>query len=103
MSIEQNICTTLIQLLLSKPPRLTTVALAADVIAADARFNLWVALEAKRILSSTDVLDRIEGYEEFTMRCCKEVEVFLSGGDAQSLENAMTEIFEALNRLRGAA
>jgi hypothetical protein len=95
----KSLGSTLIQLLSGRSLGLELTALTADVIAADARFNLWLAMEGKRRLERDALLQVIDMYEDLSIKSCEEVESLLRTQDSSSIE---ATLLEALATLEGA-
>ena len=82
-------------------------ALIGDVIAADARFNIWcgdqkgrtgAAGTAARSRSEEWWLALLEGNEAVTNECLAAVQAFLEKGDHNALAEALTRTAAALNQ-----
>ena len=67
---------------------LPRVALIAEVIASDARFNIWFVVDGKRTLSRDKALEVTEWYEETTIQCLAAINRFNSLGDPGELDSA---------------
>jgi hypothetical protein len=76
---------------------LDTVALAAEVIAADARFNLWVAHTGKQQLNEDEMIELIEFYDGLVEQCRSAVAAFFANGNAANLNEFLAT---ALAKLR---
>jgi hypothetical protein len=101
VNTPQDLVSSLTELLASRLLDLSLIASAADVVAADARFNQWVALEAKRKLSSDAVLQVIGDYEDATAACQSAIEKFRATRDGRSLQAALNETLLVLKRRTG--
>jgi hypothetical protein len=101
MNRPQDLVSSLTELLASRLLDLPLIALVADVIAADARFNHWVALEAKRTLSSDAVLQLIGDYEDASAACQSAIEKFRATRDGRPLQGALNESLLMLRRHSG--
>jgi hypothetical protein len=71
---------------------LESIAVAADVIAADARFNLWVARVGKKQTDSERMVELAELYEATIEKCCAGVRQFKESGSAKELNIVLQEI-----------
>jgi hypothetical protein len=100
MDKTRDLVASLIELLASRSLDLLLIASAADVISADARFNHWIAVEAKQTLSSDTVLKIIGEYEDATVACRSAIEKFATNQDSSALQKALTETLVALGRHR---
>ena len=60
---KENIGSCLVALIQERNISLKTIAVCADVVAADARFNLWVGTVAKEQVSVERMMDLVEFYE----------------------------------------
>lgn len=98
MNKPQDLVSSLTELLASRSLDLPLIASAADVIAADARFNHWVALEAKRTLSSDAVLQMVGDYEDATEACQSAIAKFRATRDGKSLQAVLNETLQVLRR-----
>jgi hypothetical protein len=100
MSREQDLRSALIPLLSDSALGLPLIALAADVVASDARFNDWMAVDGKRTLSDDEMLETIDIYEDARVRCLDAVARFRASADLKELEAALRQALEALMRCR---
>jgi hypothetical protein len=94
--MEADLRDRLLQILQRKQLCLETIALAAEVIAIDARFNAAVA-EKKRREKDIDIFALSGWYEAQLDTCVAELERFESTGDEQGL---VTALFAARKSLR---
>lgn len=90
----------LVELLSNTSPGLPLVALIADLIACDARFNDWLAVDGKRTLSDDEMLETIDAYEDATTHCLASIKRFESSTDLVELETVLRQTLEALQRPR---
>jgi hypothetical protein len=97
---EQTLRSALIALLSDKTIGLLLVALVADILAADAKFNDWIAVDGKQSLSDDALLDVIGAYDEIRVQCLLAIEQFESSGDLMALERALGPPLETLRKLR---
>jgi hypothetical protein len=77
---------------------LDIVALAADVIAADARLNIWFADLKGRNVRQERWLELLEFFEGETVECLSAVRKYHEGGDRQELAEALSRIAKRLNQ-----
>ena len=98
MTAKQDLGSSLISLLANGSLGLPLIALVADVIAADARFNHWFAFEGKRTLSGDAVLRTLDVYEDVTMKCREGIAKFSSTGDGKLLDGMLEETLRTLKR-----
>lgn len=77
----------LVAFIASDSSGLALAAAAADVVAADARFNEWFLTEVKpSSLSEQVLLDLVGAYEDAVFECRAELDRYKIGSDAKSLE-----------------
>jgi hypothetical protein len=100
MPQEQDLRSALVPLLSHTALGLLSIALVADVIASDARFNDWIAVDGKRTLSDDDMLETIDIYEDARARTLFAVTRFQNSSDLTELEAALQEVLEALQGCR---
>ena len=98
MDKPRDLVASLIELLSSRSLDLLLTASAADVISADARFNHWIAVEAKRTLSNDAVFQIIGEYEDAAVACQSAIEKFATNRDSGALQKALTETLAVLGR-----
>lgn len=98
MPKEQNLRSALIELLSDNSLGLLLIALVADLIAADARFNDWMAVEGKRTLSDDAMLEAIDVYEDARNQCLTAIARFRSSADVGGLEEVLSKAVEALGK-----
>ena len=98
-----EIMSCLISLMQMQGVGLKTVAVCADAIAADARFNLWVGLVAKESATSDRMVNLIESYDLATQECLNCVAAFNALGDVDALERSLCEVISRLKREIAAA
>jgi hypothetical protein len=96
MDTRKDFGSSLIHLVADRSLGLPLVALVADVIAADARFNHWVAIEGKRKLSQDAMLQTIDMYEDATVKCGAEIERFGATRDTKPLEDTLEKTLQTL-------
>lgn len=87
----------LLELLARSALRSETLALAADVVSIDARFNANVA-EKKRAGDDVDVLRLAEMYENWLEACAADVQRFKSSRDERLLSETLRGARDALRR-----
>jgi hypothetical protein len=100
MPKEQSLRSALVALLSDKTIGLLLVALVADIVAADARFNDWIAVDGKRSLSDDAMLEAIDTYDEIRSQCLRAIEQFESSGNLSVLEGALGSALETIRKLR---
>lgn len=100
MPQEQDLRSALIPLLSHSALGLLLIALVAEVIASDARFNDWMAVDGKRALRDDEMLKTIDVYEDTRLRCLAAVARFHATADLAELEAALQQVLEALQRSR---
>jgi len=97
----KNMTTLMIQILQSKRIGLNNAEAAAEVIAADARFNLWVVQHMKKQGASderrTQLLDSLQDLHD---QCEAAVHAFIDGGTNENLQTALVNIRRRLDALR---
>jgi len=98
MKTQQDLGSSLISLLADRSLGLPLIASVGDVIAADARFNHWIALEGKRKLSQDAMLQTINVYEDATIKCRAAIERFITMRDDTPLEAALENTLQVLKR-----
>jgi hypothetical protein len=98
MPQEKSLCSALIGVLSNTSLGLPMIALAADVIAADARFNNWLSIEGKRDLSDDEMLETIDVYEDIRIQCLTAIEHFHGSADLGGLEVALSQTLETLRK-----
>ena len=98
MSKEQDLRSALIQLLSNTSLGLLLVALVADVVAADARFNAWMAVDGKRNLTDDAMLETIDVYEDMRIQCFMALSRFASDADLGALEATLGQTLEILRK-----
>lgn len=87
----------LLRILERKQLRSETIALAAEVIAIDARFNATVA-EKKRRDEDIDIFALSKWYEDQLDKCSAQLGRFESTDDEQSLANALLTVRNSLRQ-----
>lgn len=100
MAEEQDLRSALIPLLSNSALGLLIIALVAEVIASDARFNDWMAVDGKRTLSDNEMLETIDIYEDARINCLTAVARFRDTADLKELEAALQQVFDALRKCR---
>jgi hypothetical protein len=83
-----------------EPAGLFTVALAADVIAADARFNDWFSQIGKQEMASEKILNFVDRIDLLATSCASSVSKFRENRDCDALNRALEEIANDLNDAR---
>lgn len=81
MNDVSNLRSMLLPILASGSTGIPVSALVAEVIAADARFNAWVAIEGKRKLKKKAMLDLLDAYDDAEVKCHAAIEEFRSSDD----------------------
>lgn len=76
---------------------LETVALAAEVISADARFNLWLATKGKHD-PDTRMLELVDMYEAASEECRKIADAL--EGDQSQCQQRLQDVAAILNAAR---
>jgi hypothetical protein len=98
---KSDIVLCLLPLIESGRAGLRADAAAADVIAACARFNIWVAEQKMARQGSVDgFLQLLDFYEEATLECQAAVQRFADGGDRRELADALQRVAQKLNDRR---
>ena len=98
---QESIGSSLIGLLHGGKPRgLEAVALCAEAIAADARFNLWVGTIAKQQTTEEHMIELVDLYDRLTSACLLAVEVFEARGDSAMLERSIQSLARQLLEAR---
>ena len=88
-----NVTSLMIRLMQNKRAGLVAVEAAADTIAADARFDMWVLREVKPAGYGEDRwMQLFEFCEEIIKRCEAAVSQFLDGGVHESLIDVLSAI-----------
>jgi hypothetical protein len=100
MSPGGDLLSALTRLLSNTSLGLPLIALVADVIAEDARFNDWMAIEGKQTLDDDAMLDAIEKYEEARLRCLAAVKNFETSMDLSVLDCALRKTLVDLKSAR---
>ena len=95
----QDLRITLLRVIESLSAGLLLIALAADLLAADARFNQWVSTVGKRKLGDDAMLKLIEMHEDVTTACQQAVDEFELTNDDAALNAVLTD---SLRRLQEA-
>jgi len=78
---------------------LVTNVLAAEAIAADARFNLWFLNTAKREKGPDGLLQLVEFYDGLAVECCAAVEAFHDSRKRTELRQVLAEITRKLKEV----
>ena len=99
----QDLCTALVKVIESPSAGLLLTALAADVIAADARFNYWFATVGKQKLGEDSLLRLVDMYDEVATACQRAVGEFESSRDKAALTSVLTESLKVLKEAVAAA
>jgi hypothetical protein len=100
-SQKSEIVLCLLPLIESGGAGLRADAAAADVIAACARFNMWVFEQKMAGQGSVDgFLQLLDFYEEVTLECQAAVQLFLNGGERGELADTLQRVAEKLNQRR---
>jgi hypothetical protein len=74
-------------------------ALAADVIAACARFNIWFAdLKDDANVGDETMMKLLDSYDEVTKECQASVRRFSDTGDRKELSRSLSQIATKLNQ-----
>ncbi len=100
MSQEQDLRSALIPLLSHSALGLLQIALVAEVIASDSRFNDWMAVDGKRTLGDDEMLETIDMYEDARIRSLSAVARFCVTADPAELEAALQQVLDALHKCR---
>jgi hypothetical protein len=100
MSKERDLRSAVIPLLSHSALGLLLITLVADVVASDARFNDWMAVDGKQTLSDDEMLETIDIYEDARVRSLDAVARFHASADLTELETALRQVLEALVRCR---
>jgi len=82
------------------PAGLFTIALAADVIAADARFNDWFSQIGKQEIASEKILNIVDKIDLLATSCVSSVSKFRENGDYDALNRALEDIANDLNNAK---
>ena len=94
----------LLPLIASGRAGLLNDALAAEVIAADARLNMWCADQKRRKtdLSTDDLIEQwlevLDPIEEATKECQAGVEAFMKNSEHKQLAETLTRVRDKLNQ-----
>jgi hypothetical protein len=97
----KNMTTMMIQILQSKRIGLNNAEAAAEVIAADARFNLWVVQHMKKEGVGKERWTRLlDSLQEVHDQCEAAVDAFIAGGTSENLQAALVNIRRRLDALR---
>jgi hypothetical protein len=75
---------------------LESITAAADVIAEDARFNLWIARVGKKQAESEHMVELAELYEAAIDKCCAGVREFKESGNAKEFNRILQGIATTL-------
>jgi hypothetical protein len=78
---------------------LETVVLAAELIAADARFNLRVSKSEDLSNPTSNALTFLDAYEDLLEQCREAAHEFLAHGNQKQLQNILSEIKQRLEEL----
>jgi hypothetical protein len=78
---------------------LELVALCADAIACDARFNLWVCTVAKRDATEEQMIALVDGYERLTIYCLEAAKAFEAGGQFAAFVDVLSDVSLQLKEL----
>ena len=93
----------LLQVMQRPDVRLETVACCADVVAADARFNLRVATVEKQGAPVERLVDLVDAYDRLIDACLRGVATFDADGDAVALEHSLRALAKSLDAASAAA
>jgi hypothetical protein len=75
---------------------LAAIACCADLVAADARFNLRILQVEKESASEERFFQLIEDYDRVSIECVHAVDVFDANGDTNALAQSLTELAREL-------
>jgi hypothetical protein len=84
----------LVELLANSSLSLPLIALTADVIAANARFNYWCLSEAKPNLDSENLMKMLESYEDLDLEYGRRLEEFKKAPDEDALGAALNDVMK---------
>jgi len=102
MSESQNdLRAALVRVLQNRNTGFDVVIAASEAIAADARFNRWVAIVAKGESSKVDMLDLVERYGDLVDECTNVWGRFLADENAEQLLASLRVINTKLVDLTG--
>lgn len=87
MTEEKNLRSTLLPLLNEQEIGLRSIAIVAETIAIDARFNEWMANEGKGLLNDEEMLGAVDTYEEARAACAEAACSFLSTREEAKLRD----------------
>jgi len=94
-----NAETRLIRVLQEPNIGLDTIAVVADGISIDAKFNLWVLNVAKNTFSTDQMIDLLEKIDPLHSRCCAAAEQFLKDRDTEHLKAVVRQYIELLSEI----
>jgi hypothetical protein len=77
-----------------------TARLIAELIATNARFNLWVALVKKKQATEDEMLRLLDLDEELERRCRAAVRDFKVDGDEARLRHVLADVINELNKIQ---
>jgi len=98
-SANEDVRSSMVRIVDSMSASLPLIALAADVLAADARFNHWIATIGKRKLGDSSMLKLIDLHDEVTSACSSAVDQFELTNDEKTLSDVLDG---SLSRLKAA-
>jgi hypothetical protein len=90
----------LIPILNDESVGLPAIAAAADIIAADARFNLWLARGGKN-QDGNRMLELMARYEDIFQTCHSTIRKFRQDADGAELARALEEVANSLLKITG--
>ncbi len=92
----RDIRTSMIRVMSARSVHNRTVALAADLIAADARFNEWCLEVAKETLPEADLMKILDQGEKYVLTCDRAVRQFEQDKDTKALEATLSLVLARL-------
>jgi hypothetical protein len=77
-----------------------TARLIAELIAENARFDLWVALVKKKQATENEMLSLLDRDEDLERRCRAAVREFKVDDDETSLRHVLSDLIDELAKMR---
>jgi hypothetical protein len=97
---EPNLRSILVRAI-QESPALEVIAAAADLLAADARFNLWIATEVKPDPERAGgLLNLVEPYQNLVDECARTLPPLVAADDVAGFRRATAAVADRLARLR---
>ena len=97
---SQELRIILLEVLQDKVVHWAAIAAAADIIAADARFNLWLAQGGKD-QGGNRMLELLDRYEEAIQACQSAIQNFRRTANRSEFTDALEDVAKSLVKITG--